>query len=290
MIQNRLNILIFGLTGMLGHTVAKYLSADPSLKVGGTVRGNGRGLDRNLTASCEIIAAIDIQNQDSVKNAIANFKPNVVINAVGIIKQLPSARMPLDTIPANALFPHQLSLMCEEYGSKLIHFSTDCVFSGKRGNYSELDLPDPHDLYGLTKLLGEVVDENSITIRTSIIGPELGEKKSLLEWFLSQNQEVNGFRNAIFSGFTTLEIAKILKQYIFPNLNKLSGVYHLSSTPITKLSLLEKINQEYKKGLKINPIDDISIDRSLNSEKIKSLIKYIPPTWDQMIHEMRHFG
>ena len=290
MIQKRWNVLIFGLTGMLGHTVAKYLSVDPSLKVGGTVRGNGEGLDENLTPSCEIISNIDVLDQISVKNAIAKFKPNIVINAVGIIKQLPSARMPLEAIPANALFPHQLSLMCEEHGSKLIHFSTDCVFSGERGNYSETDVPDPHDLYGLTKLLGEVVDENSCTIRTSIIGPELGEKKSLLEWFLSQNEDVEGFRKAIFSGFTTLEIAKILRLYIFPNLKNLRGVYHLSSTPITKLSLLEKINQEYKKGLKINPIDGISIDRSLNSEKLKSIIKYTPPTWDQMIHEMREFG
>lgn len=283
-----MNILIFGASGMLGHTLFRSLSMNKDNTVYGTAR-NTKGMEGFL--SPRIISDLDITNLSAIDIVFKKLKPEIVINCVGIIKQLPTSEAPLSAIPINALFPHQLAALSVQYDAKLIHFSTDCVFSGAIGNYSELDKPDPNDLYSLTKLLGEVDDGRALNLRTSIIGHELNHStNSLLEWFLSQSGEVKGFRKAIFSGFPTTQIAKVLQNYIFPSLDQLNGTYHLSADPINKFELLNLINAAYQKDIVIEPDDTLSIDRSLNSSKLRKIIDYAPPSWPDLIAEMKQFG
>jgi dTDP-4-dehydrorhamnose reductase len=239
----------------------------------------------------KIISDIDITNIPAIDIIFKKIKPEIVINCVGIIKQLPTSDAPLTSIPINALLPHQLAVLAAQHNSKLIHFSTDCIFSGAVGNYSELDKPDPNDLYGLTKLLGEVDDGRTLNLRTSMIGHELNHStNSLLEWFLSQTGAVKGFRQAIFSGFPTVHIANVLQNYIFPSLDKLSGTYHLSADPINKFELLNLIKDTYHKDIIIEPDEALAIDRSLNSSKLRKIIGYTPPPWTDLIIEMKQFG
>jgi dTDP-4-dehydrorhamnose reductase len=273
---------------MLGHMLFRSLSMNKDHIVYGTSR-NTKGMEGFL--SPKIISDIDITDLSSIDLVFKKLNPEIIINCVGIIKQLPTSAAPLSAIPINALFPHQLAALSAQHDAKLIHFSTDCVFSGAIGNYTELDKPDPNDLYSLTKLLGEVDDGRTLNLRTSIIGHELNHStNSLLEWFLSQSGGVKGFRKAIFSGFPTAQIAKILENYIFPSLDKLSGTYHLSADPINKFELLNLINEAYKKGIVIEPDDTLSIDRSLNSNKLRKIIGYVPPSWPDLIAEMKQFG
>ena len=283
-----MNILIFGASGMLGHTLFRSLSLCKDHKVYGTVRSI-KGTDGLLTPN--IIYDIDVTNLPAIDFIFKKIKPEIVINCIGIIKQLPTAEAPLTAIPINALLPHQLAALAGQHNAKLIHFSTDCVFSGAVGNYSELDKPDPNDLYSLTKLLGEVEDGRTLNLRTSIIGHELNHSKnSLLEWFLSQQGPVKGFRRAIFSGFPTIHIANLLQNFIFPCLDELNGTYHLSADPINKFELLNLIKDTYQKDIIIEPDEALSIDRSLNSSKLRKIIGYTPPSWSDLIVEMKQFG
>ena len=188
-------------------------------------------------------------------------------------------------IEINSLLPHKLLSAAEKYNIRLIHISTDCVFSGTKGNYSETDNPDPSDIYGISKLLGEFSCSKNLVIRTSIIGPELNTKRGLLEWFLSQKDECKGFEKAIFSGLTTLELSKVIGKYIIPR-KDLTGLINISSKPISKLDLLKIIKKVYLKKIKISISNDLKIDRSLNSEKFYSLSKYICPNWEILIKDM----
>jgi dTDP-4-dehydrorhamnose reductase len=185
----------------------------------------------------------------------------------------------------NAYLPHQLELISKDFGFKLIHFSTDCVFSGKRGYYAECDIPDPIDVYGKSKLLGEVTGKNSLTIRTSIIGHGLEKNKSLIDWFLSQKDYVEGYQNAFFSGLPTVEIAEILNNNIFPNLH-LNGLYHLGSNPINKYDLLNIVSEFYKKKIKIIKNTDFKINRVLLSARFIKDFGYVQKDWPSLIKNM----
>jgi len=168
----------------------------------------------------------------------------------------------------------------------MIHISTDCVFSGKKGNYTEQDPSDAIDLYGRTKYLGEVYyPPHCITLRTSIIGRELKTRLGLIEWFLSQEGQIQGYKNAIYSGVTTHELARVIQNYVIPN-EDLTGLYHVSSDPISKYDLLQIAKQAYGKSISIQPNTDFRIDRSLNSTKFREQANYSPPTWQEMIREM----
>ena len=210
---------------------------------------------------------------------------DIIINCIGVVKQLKEANDPELSIFTNSLFPHQLHNVCREINSKLIHISTDCVFSGRRGLYSENDEPDSSDLYGLSKLLGEINDPNSLTIRTSIIGHSINSNHGLIDWFLKQNVKIKGFRKAIFSGLTTLELSKVILKYVLTN-NSLNGIIHISNVPISKFDLLNLVSRIYKKSIIISPDDNLIIDRSLNSRKFIKQTGYIPPSWETMIEEM----
>jgi dTDP-4-dehydrorhamnose reductase len=282
-----MNIVILGVSGMLGSTLFKYFSLKDEYRVCGTARSLSavRSLPPELINKVKFL---DCQNPKNYKDWLSMVQADVVINCIGIIKQLKESKNPLDSIKINALFPHELAGICNGIGAKLIHFGTDCVFTGSKGGYDEESLPDATDLYGLTKLLGEVKGENCLTLRTSIIGHELNTHHSLMDWFLSQPSEVLGYTHAIFSGLPTLEVARVLDQFVLPRKN-MQGLYHLSGDPIDKYSLLTKIKRIYKKDIVIKPYDDFVIDRSLNSSRFRLETGYKPLSWDQMIEDMYAF-
>lgn len=278
-------VLILGATGMLGHTLLEQLSKRDGLDVFATVRAHGslEGISERLRE--KIIANVDADNLDSILKALAEIKPDVVINCIGIIKQLAAAKDPLASITINALFPHRLALACKAAGCRLIHISTDCVFSGAKGNYTEDDFSDATDLYGRTKFLGEVDYPHCVTLRTSIIGHELKGCYSLIDWFLAQEGRVNGYTGAIYSGFPTVEMARIIADYVLPD-SSLSGLYHVSSEPISKYELLCLVAEIYGKQVEIKPFDDFSCDRSLDSQRFRAVTGYNPLSWRELVETM----
>lgn len=281
-------VLILGATGMLGHTLLGELSKRADLTVFASVRASSCPDDISEAFRERIFTNVDADNQDSILKALAGVKPDVVINCIGIIKQLAAAKDPLTAITINALFPHRLALACKAAGCRLIHISTDCVFSGEKGNYTEEDFSDATDLYGRTKFLGEVDYPHCVTLRTSIIGHELKGCYSLIDWFLAQEGRVNGYTGAIYSGFPTVEMARIIAEYVIPN-HSLSGLYHVSSEPISKYELLRLVAEIYGKRVEIAPYDDFRCDRSLCSHRFGVVTGYNPPTWREMLVAM-HAG
>ena len=228
---------------------------------------------------------IDIRYGEKLREILAEHRPDAVVNAIGIIKQRKSSKESIPSIEVNSLFPHRLALACQGCKAKLIHLSTDCIFSGEKGNYHEDDMADAEDLYGRSKLLGEVTDEHCLTIRTSMIGLELHRKKSLLEWFLAQEGTVSGYKRAIFSGFTTIELSRIIERLIV-DYPKSCGLYHVSSEPISKYELLSLVKLKMKLSVQIEPDDRFECNRSLDSSRFRNEFNYSPPSWPQMIDEL----
>jgi dTDP-4-dehydrorhamnose reductase len=282
-------ILILGISGMLGHKAFNHFSNSKDFQTYGTLR-NKKEIFKYFNKSPNkqnIFSNIDALNVNEIHTLINQIKPNIILNCIGVIKQRNEAQNPLLSIELNALLPHKLAEFVEGTKSRLIHISTDCVFSGEKGNYLEDDPSDAKDLYGKTKFLGELTSyKNSITLRTSIIGPELKGKHSLLEWFLSQKESVNGYTNAIYSGFPTTELINIIEKYIIPN-PSISGLYNLASDPISKYELLIIIAKVYNKETVINPFDKFTNDKSLNCVKFNKDFNYQKKDWSQMIVEMK---
>jgi len=283
-----MKVLIFGVTGMLGNAMFRALGADEQLDVCGTARSGTAHRYFSKKLSAQIVTGVDVENQDSLIKVFAAVRPDVVINCIGLVKQLADANDPLQAVPINTLFPHRMAALCLATRARLIHISTDCVFSGNKGNYLEDDFPDAHDLYGRSKLLGEVTYPYSITLRTSIIGHELAEQKSLVEWFLSQQGSVKGFSRAIFSGLPTIELARIVRDFVLPR-PELSGLYHVAAKPIDKFNLLTLIAAAYGKTIDIAPDEKLVIDRSLNADRFKSATGYVAPEWPNLIAAMHEF-
>ncbi len=279
-------ILVLGVTGMLGHKLFEVLSRYPQYEVNGTTR-NLEGLKDKFSPqlSEKIIENIDAENFETIEKIIFDIKPDTVINCIGIIKQLPSAKDSISAIYGNALLPHKIHKVCLENNARFITVSTDCIFDGKKGNYNEDDKSTAEDLYGKSKYLGEIKGENAFTIRTSIIGHQVKGKFGLLEWFLAQEGKINGFKKAIFSGFPTLELSKIIAEYILPD-KSLQGLYHVSSEPISKYELLNIIADVYGKKIKIVPENEFLMDRSLNSLRFRTKTGYNPPTWPKLVKDM----
>ena len=281
-----MRVLVLGVTGMLGHVVFNLFADDPGLEVWGTLR-DPVGL-RFFTAGRRdrLLAAIDVLDQEAVTSAVSRVRPEVVVNCVGVIKQLPIASDPLVVLPINAMLPHRLSRLCASIGARLIHISTDCVFSGRRGGYRESDPADTTDLYGQSKYMGEVRDAaHVLTLRSSVIGHELASSNSLVDWFLSQKGRVSGYRKAIFSGLPSIEFARVLRDVVLPRPD-LRGLYHLSATPIPKYELLRLIAAVYHKRIEIVPDDTVVIDRSLNSERFTQATGYVAPGWPALVDAM----
>lgn len=279
-------VLILGVTGMLGSTLFRLLSKDPELEVYGTARLKSAKTFFSKVLAKNIIVVNDISSNVSVRSLFQKTKPDVVINCIGLIKQINAANEVLQAIPLNSLLPHRLALLTKEVSARLILVSTDCVFSGKKGNYKESDLADCMDLYGQSKLLGEVTDEQHVlTIRTSIIGHELRSSQSLVNWFLKQKGSVTGYCKAIYSGLPTVELANIIHAVVLPNL-KLSGLYQIASTPISKHDLLNLIAKTYGKKIGISKVNSPKINRSLSYAKFKKQTGYHPKPWKQLVKEM----
>ncbi|AXO13636.1 dTDP-4-dehydrorhamnose reductase family protein [Thalassospira indica] len=282
-------ILIFGASGMLGNTLLRYFSQKGLYHVVGSVRGTGSLRDIADNGSYRQVSGIDAENTDHLLRVFEIARPDVVVNCVGVVKQLAEADDELVSIPLNSLLPHRLARLCAATGSRLIHISTDCVFSGKSGGYTESDLPDAVDLYGRSKLMGEVNYPHAITLRTSLIGHELNGARSLINWFLSQEGSVRGFTKAIFSGLPTVEIARVIETHVLPN-PVLHGLYHLSVDPISKHDLLTLVKDIYGKRIEIVPDDAFLIDRSLDSARFRRATGYSPKSWPELIQDMHDFG
>jgi dTDP-4-dehydrorhamnose reductase len=287
--DKRRRVLVLGTTGMLGNAVLRYFASRERHTVAGTVRSSASA-PRMPEALCPLlISGVDVENMDSVARAFASFRPDVVINCIGLIKQLADVDDPLIAIPINSLLPHRLARLCAVAGARLIHVSTDCVFSGSKGNYRESDVSDAKDLYGRSKYLGEVDYPNAITLRTSIIGHELGTAHGLVGWFLTQQGTVKGYTKAIFSGMPTVELARVMHDFVLPD-DALRGVYHVSVDAIDKYSLLRLVADVYGKDIAITPDGALVIDRSLDSSRFRAVTDYSPPKWDALVTAMRNFG
>ncbi len=283
-----MNLLILGASGMLGHTLFKYFSQRKNVNVFGTIRSTRYLKYFSSQEHKNLISDIDLEKPDSLFEVLALVQPDAVINCAGLVKQNHKSKNPLLALAMNSILPHRIASICKIINSKFVHISTDCVFSGERGHYSELDKPDANDLYGRTKLLGEVEGKSFITIRTSIIGHELEGSQSLIDWFLSQDKKVEGFAKAIFSGLPTIEIAKILDKHIIPNA-QLEGLFHVGGYPISKYELLKLVAKQYNKSIEIIPNEKLAINRSLNCNKFLSASKYKPKSWQKLISDMHEF-
>ncbi|HEY0544535.1 MAG TPA: SDR family oxidoreductase [Pyrinomonadaceae bacterium] len=280
-----MRVLILGGGGMLGHKLGQVYRKRVETWV--TLRSSFRDYERfGLFDRKRVIEGVDVFDFDTVTHAFAVARPEVVINAVGVIKQLPTAKDPIVALTINSLFPHKLAELCRASNARLITLSTDCVFNGRRGMYTESDVADAEDLYGRTKFLGEATGENCLTLRTSIIGRELESSHSLVEWFLSnRGGKVKGFTNAIYSGFPTIVMAEIIADLIERQPN-LSGLYHVSSEPINKFDLLKLMRDAYRVEIEIEADAEFRIDRSLDSKRFREATGFAPLSWPLMIKRM----
>ena len=281
-----MKILVLGVNGMLGSVIFRRLSASSNVDVYGTVRKESKSkiFAPNLRSS--VLSGMDALNPESVRNLLNQLIPNIVINCIAINHIGKTQSEVQDAYQVNAVLPHWLVEFCRPIGTRLIHISTDGVFSGIKGSYTELDTPDPINEYWLQKLKGEVFDENCITLRTSMIGHSLEGASGLVDWFLNQSISCKAYSNALFSGLTTYEIATIIQDIIIPN-TSLSGLYHLSADPISKYGILELIASEYEKKIELIADASYSINRTLDSSKFKFHTGYKPPKWDQLIKQMK---
>ena len=281
-----MKILVLGVSGMLGSAVMRTLSQNTKYEVWGSARTTDIKKYFSSDLNAYILTGIDVENADSLTLLLAQVRPKIVVNCIGLVKQLSDSGNPLHALPINALLPHRLAHMCSLIDARLIHISTDCVFAGDKGMYKETDLSDAEDLYGRSKFLGEVDYLHAITLRTSIIGHELRTSHGLVDWFLAQSESVNGYTNAIFSGLPTCELARVIDKFIIPKPN-MRGVYHVAAQPISKYDLLKLVNEAYCKNLMINADGRLKINRSLNSTRFQDATGYIAPSWTQLVDQMR---
>jgi dTDP-4-dehydrorhamnose reductase len=281
--------VVLGASGLLGNAVLRLFAQSAGYEAVGSARSTNalRLLPEDL--SDRVICGVDVENIYSLISLFAKVQPDVVINCVGLVKQLSEADDPLVAIPLNSLLPHRLARLCGVAGARLVHMSTDCIFSGAKGMYTEVDLSDANDLYGRSKYLGEVDYPHAITLRTSIIGHELSGGHSLVGWFLAQQDSVKGFRRAIFSGLPSVELARVIRDHVIPH-PELHGVYHVSADPINKFDLLTLISNIYRKEIDIATDDNFIIDRSLDSTRFREATGYHPQPWPELIRRMCEFA
>jgi dTDP-4-dehydrorhamnose reductase len=281
-------ILVLGVSGMLGNAMFRLLAESGAHEVHGTARSSAVLRHFEPSKAGSIVTGLDVEQFDALAGVIADVRPDVIINCIGLVKQMGEADDPLRALPINALLPHRLARLCALIRARLVHVSTDCVFSGKKGAYHEADPSDAEDLYGRSKLLGEVIYPHTITLRTSIIGHELTSAHGLIGWFLAQSGHVKGYRRAVFSGLPTVELARIVRDVVMPR-PELSGLYHVAADPITKYDLLRLVAVAYGKQIEIEPDDGVSIDRSLNAERFRVATGYAAPPWPELVARMRDF-
>ncbi len=279
-----MRLLVLGAYGMLGHVLFNQLNN--KYDVLATARAKNDSLTPSRFNNGKIINEIDAFDFRSIESTIERLRPEVIINCIGLIKQLSSSSDPVSMMYLNSVFPHKLAYIANEHDARLIHFSTDCIFSGKKGMYKTTDASDAEDLYGKTKFLGELPYKNCLTIRSSIIGPELGTKNGLLEWFFSQKgKTIKGYERAIYSGFTTLEMSRIVSM-VLDRHPYLHGVWQVASEPISKFNLLSLINEKMNLCINIEPDFTFACNRSLDGKRFAELTGYKAPSWVEMIDEL----
>lgn len=278
-----MKVLVLGASGMIGSTMLRVLANNSDLDVFGCMRSTAQPLSL-LTSSARLVLGVDLTNPDQLVRLFGEVKPDVVINCAGLTKHLPTGNDPVPALLMNALLPHRLGALCSISQARLIHISTDCVFSGEKGNYCESDKPDATDVYGKTKHLGEVAGPGLVTLRTSTIGHEMGTRFGLLEWFLVQEQ-CKGYRKAVFSGLPTVEFARVVRDVVIPDLS-LEGLYHVGAEAINKEALLRLIARIYRRPIDIESDDEVVIDRSLDSTHFFAATGYRAPGWPELIEAM----
>ncbi len=283
-----MKILVIGASGMIGSTVLRVLSEKRDWEAFGTIRNVEVRHFFPAQISERLVVGVDVEHSDVLLKVLDKIRPDVVINCAGLTKHKPAAEEPLVSIPINSLMPHRLAGLCKLVGARMIHISTDCVFSGEKGEYIEEDLADARDVYGKSKALGEVTYPNTITLRTSTIGHELKSRYGLLDWFLSQEGSCKGYARAIFSGLPTVIFAQIVRDVVIPH-NDLSGLYHIAAKPINKFDLLKLIANVYGKKIVIIPDDKLKIDRSLDAGRFYEATGYVAPKWKEMIKLMHAY-
>jgi dTDP-4-dehydrorhamnose reductase len=281
-----MRILILGGDGMLGHELAKTLTATHDVHI--TLR-QPLAAYRYLTDASrrDAVGGVDAGDWSHLSEVIERSAPEAVINCIGIVKQRKDAKSPIPSLEINSLLPHRLNELCGRIGARFLHFGTDCVFSGRRGAYTETDEPDPVDLYGRTKLLGEVNQAPGVTLRTSIIGlEERAHTTGLIEWFLAQRGTIRGFRRAIYTGLTTAAMARLVARLLEQHAG-LHGLWHVASAPITKYDLLVDLAKALgRTDVEIVPDDDFVCDRSLQADAFFRATGYRAPGWDAMLVEL----
>jgi len=280
--------VVLGASGMLGNTMLRVFAEGAEHDVFGTVRTGDVRRHFPPLLSERLISGVDVENPDALTRLFAEIRPEVVINCVGLVKQLSHADDPLQALSINAVLPHRLARLCALTGARLIHISTDCVFDGRKGGYREIDPPDALDLYGRSKSLGEVSYPHAITLRTSIIGSELNSAHGLIGWFLAQSGRVRGYRRAVFSGLPTVELARIVRDIVLRHPD-LHSVYHVAASPISKYDLLGLVAAAWEKKIDIDPDDSVVIDRSLDASRFREATGYTAPPWPELVARMRAF-
>ncbi len=282
-----MRVLVLGADGMMGHMACRVLAAEH--EVFGTTRRPVDPTDplAQFLPRDRWAGGVEASRIETVEDALARLRPDAVFNCVGIVKQLAEANDAILSIECNALFPHRLASLCSAAGARLLHMSTDCVFSGSRGSYTEKDNPDPVDLYGRAKLLGETVTGSALTLRTSIVGRQLHGRSSLFEWVISsRGSRIRGYSRAIYSGLTTMALARIVGRILSEH-PALGGILHVASRPITKLDLIAKLNASLGLGITIEGDDTFVCDRSLDGSAFARVTGIAVPSWDEMIEELR---
>ncbi len=277
-------ILVVGASGMLGHEAIRVLA--PDFEVWGACRNPAALPDLGIPAE-RLLGGLDATDTASAYELVARVKPDLVLNAVGIVKQRADAKAAIPSVQVNSLWPHVLADACAAEGARMVHVSTDCVFSGSRGMYTEADVPDAFDLYGRSKLLGEVTDrDNTVTLRTSIIGWQVGPATGLVGWFAEHRDEpLKGFTRTVFSGLTTHALTHVIRDVVMPD-PALCGLWHVSVDPIDKYTLLTKLAAHLGWQIDITPVAEPVVDRSLDSTRFRERTGWTPPSWDVTLEEL----
>jgi dTDP-4-dehydrorhamnose reductase len=276
--------LVLGGAGMLGHRIVETFHL-AGLPVECTFRREPPELPPFFD-QVVVHRGVNALDHERVRALLDESRPDVLVNCVGVIKQRDEAKAAIPSIATNALLPHLLAEWVDEWGGRLIHFSTDCVFSGRKGDYGVEDSSDAEDLYGKTKYLGEVARSGALTLRTSIIGRELSNHGSLVDWFFSQNGgKVRGFTNAVYTGMTTQTMARLVMHIAFRH-PEVHGLHHAVSAKIDKFSLLKLIRDKAGLDIEIEPYEGFHCDRSMLPSGLEEQVGFVVPTWEEQIQEM----
>jgi dTDP-4-dehydrorhamnose reductase len=276
--------VVIGAGGMLGHEAIRVLAAD--FEVWGACRDPGALPHLGVPAE-RMLGDLDATDGAAAYALVERVKPDLVLNAVGVVKQLAAAKAAIPSIRVNSLWPHVLADACAAHGARMVHVSTDCVFSGSRGGYTEDDVPDAFDLYGRSKLLGEVTDrDNVVTLRTSIVGWQLGAPTGLVGWFAAHRTEtLSGFAKAVFSGLTTHALTDLIRDVILPD-ESLCGLWHVSADPIDKYTLLAQLAGCLGWDVDLSPADEPVIARPLDSPPARERAGWTPPSCGDMLAQL----